>query len=259
MARCSKNAPESFVILEHDRVGEHCMVMRDRKNGIALVVADFDQQLAAGQKQRGSLVQKPADHVHAVRAASQGTGWFVQFDVRLEFIPLCVGYIGRVGADHVVALADRACGEWGSTVAQSKLNAIVNAMPSGIPASKFQRFRNDIGGDDARILDLRSKAHCDAAGSCADICNDEVGSFRSASPPLQNMLNERLRTWAGDQRRPIDFKRSAEEPCMAGQILSWFMLCCTRNEITESGQLCIASRAINFHIQPHPLTVQHMR
>src|SRR5687767_160738 len=101
---CRQNSVVSAVVLEDFYVLELAVSRCDLAGEVALIVADFEVNPAAGGEAFGGAGEDSAVDGGAVEAAVEGADRLVVAHVSVEFFELAGGDVGRVADDQVEGL-----------------------------------------------------------------------------------------------------------------------------------------------------------
>lgn len=183
---------------------------QERRQGVGLVVAMFQQQSSAGFQPIPGISGDGAEGIQALGSGFQGEFRFEPHVPQAE-MNVMVGDIRRIAGDEIET---RRLGQGGEPIAQREADSC-RAVPCRVLAGYGQGFRAEVGGDDPGEWPFGGEGDGDDPAAGAEIEDFGGPIFRNE---FQRQLDEELGLRAGDQHAgPADERPRPELP-FAGEI-----------------------------------------
>ena len=115
---------------------------------VLLVGADLENEVSTGFEQKYGVLDQPCDHSQAVGTAIKGRWRLVLTDSSLEPRDLVGCDVGRIGDDRVEGLLTA---DWLEDVAESKIDAVRDFVPSGVELGNFECLPADVDGHEPHL------------------------------------------------------------------------------------------------------------
>lgn len=229
-------------------------IAQQLRDGVALVVADFHEEPAAGRERLPCLGDEALVNVQAGGAGVERGFWLVVADLFFEYF--IFGNVGRVGNDGVEDFFHHG----GEQVRFEEANAGFELVAFGIFAGEFECGGGGVEGGDGGPWQRMSEGQGDGSAACADVSDakgcgfgeageggfDEVLGFRARDEDIgRHVQGETVEfLFAEDVLDRLVPGAAGEELLICGLLVRWNRVARMREEKDSIFAGCVAQQKL---------------
>lgn len=237
-----------------DAFGVLSIVPGEGEHLLGLFLTNLHDQPPSWPQKSRRLRHNPAHRIQTIRTRFKGQPRLMVADIRRQARHLIRTHVGRVGCDDVKA---RRGIHSGKQITLRERDAVLGPEGDGILFGNHERLPRDIGERHLGEGALKGDRDADAAAARAQVQHAEAIFARRQRE--ERALHDQLRFGPRDQHVAVHGKGAPKKLAAPADVRHGLPAPAPLNALAHQGQLAVAERPFEIHVQAHAIDPEHVR